>query len=805
MSFSQLRFWFQDQMSGGDETANTSVVMRLTGVLDVEALHAALRDVVARHEILRTLFSVTDSGPQQVILDVPTAAARLELPVREVMEDGVAQAVAEVVEQPFVLSRDLPLRAVLLALDASTHVLVSVVPHIAFDGWSVAPFLHDLSEAYRARAERSAPRWEELPVQYRDFTLWQRGLLDSGDEEGDLLTEQLGHWRRMLAGAPGELDLPRDRSRPATASGRADAVPVRLGPSDLRKLKELARDKGASLFMVLHAGLAGLLSRLGAGSDIVVGSPVAGRTDADLEHLVGCFVNTVVVRTDTSGDPSFGALVEQARARVLSALEHQDLPFERVVEVVNPVRLPGRHPLFQIMLSLQNNAAARVDLPGLSMRMLDDDRAPSTEFDLLFDVAETSLGLEGRLVFAEDLFDRATAERIAHAYENFLSRAAADSDRPLGSLDLLGGTERGEILARGRGADRPVPAVSVPRRFREQASATPEATAVLFEDTRLSYAELDARSGRVAEALRRHGAAGGRVVAVMTERSADLVAVLLAVLRNGAAYVPLELRSPDVRIRAILDETRPCLIVTDASTRERATTLAAAYPDLPVLTVSEADRTPAAPAEGFPEPQVEDTAYVMYTSGSTGRPKGVAVTHRNIVALAADPCWQDGTHTRVLAHSPHSFDASTFEIWVPLLNGGTVVVAPHGDSATVSLEGTVARHGVTSAFITTALFNSLVMEDSPALGALRHIWTGGEAPSAQAMRQMAERHPGTLLTHVYGPTENTVFTTWRPVEPTDPAVAAAPPIGRPLANTRVYVLDGGLSPVPVGVVGELYV
>ncbi|MFR9788486.1 amino acid adenylation domain-containing protein [Streptomyces sp. MB22_4] len=805
MSFSQLRFWFQGQMSGGDETANTSVVLRLTGALDVEALHAALRDVVARHEILRTLYAVADSGPHQVILDAPTATARLELPVREVMEDGVAQAVAELVERPFVLSEDLPLRAVLLALGTRSHVLVSVVPHIAFDGWSVAPFLRDLSEAYRARTARSAPGWEELPVQYRDFALWQRELLGSGDGDGDLFTEQVGHWRRTLAGAPGELALRGDRPRPATASGRAGAVPVRLSPSDLRRLKKLARDKRASLFMVLHAGLAGLLSRLGAGSDIVVGSPVAGRTDAELEQLVGCFVNTVVVRTDTSGDPSFGALVEHARAQVLAALDHQDLPFERVVEAVNPARLPGRHPLFQVMLSLQNNVAARVDLPGLGVRLLDDDGAPSTEFDLLFDVTETDGGLQGRLVFAEDLFDRATAERIAHAYENFLSRAAADPGRPLGSLDLLDGTERDRILARGAGADRPVPAVSVPARFREQASATPGATAVLFEDTRLSYADLDARSARIAEALRGQGAADGRVVAVMTERSADLIAALLAVLRNGAAYVPLELRSPDVRLRAILDESRPCLIVTDTATRERAAALAAEYPGLSVLTVSEADRTPAASADGYPEPHVEDTAYLMYTSGSTGRPKGVAVTHRNIVALAADPCWQDGTHTRVLAHSPHSFDASTFEIWVPLLNGGAVVVAPQGESAVASIEDTVARHGVTSAFITTSLFNSLVMDGSPALGALRHIWTGGEAPSAQAMRRMVERHPGTLLTHVYGPTENTVFTTWRPVEPATSAAVAAPPIGGPLANTRVYVLDGGLRPVPVGVVGELYV
>ncbi|WP_338673515.1 amino acid adenylation domain-containing protein [Streptomyces sp. SCSIO 30461] len=814
LSFSQLRFWFQGEVDGGDASLNASVVLRMSGALDVSAITDALRDVVGRHEILRTLFAAQDDEPRQLILDPRDTAARLALPVRRIEAADVERTIAVAADRPFALGRELPLRAELLSAGPDEYVLVVVVHHIVFDGWSAGPFLRDLSVAYRARlAGGAAPDWDDLPVQYADFTLWQREVLGSADDEDSLCARQLAYWRRRLDGLPEELVLPTDRPRPPTASHRAGVVPFRVGPRVHGRLQELAREHGASLFMVLHAGLATLLHRFGAGSDIPVGSPVAGRTDTGLEDLVGCFVNTVVVRTAAgllSANPSFSDLLRHVRSDVLSALAHQDVPFEQVVEAVNPARSAGRHPLFQVMLVLQNNATAAVHLPGVEARMTTEGRDRAVAFDLVVDATETDGGLDVRLVYAEDLFDRGTADRIARAYERLLIAAVRYPAEPIGHLELMGNAERQSLLDAGRGPVHPVPEGSVPIRFEEQAAATPDAIAVLCGGVSLSYAELEARSRRLAEVLRGSGAARERCVAVAMERSADLVVALLAVLRSGAAYLPLDLRSPDPRLRAILEESRPCLLLTDLSARERAGTWARSFDGLTVLDVTDpvptASTADAEPIGGLPGIHAEGAAYVMYTSGSTGRPKGVLVTHRNILALCADPCWADGTHRRVLAHSPHSFDASTFEIWVPLLGGGTVVVAPRAESAVQTVEQAVARHGATSAFLTASLFSALVAQRSPALGQLRHIWVGGEEPSPAAVRQMLEDFPGTLLTNGYGPTENTTFTTSHRFRP-EPTAArdTKPSIGCGLANTRVYVLDGCLVPVPLGVVGELYV
>ncbi|MEE1795916.1 amino acid adenylation domain-containing protein [Streptomyces sp. BE308] len=803
LSFSQLRFWFQGEMEPGGESPNTSMALRLTGRLDAVAMRCALRDVVTRHESLRTVFPVTDGVPGQRILEAVT----VELPVRQVAEKDVGAAVADAAGHPFDLEREIPLRAVLLAVGSHDHhVLAITVHHIAFDGWSVAPFLRDLSHAYTARLDGRPPSWEELPFQYVDFTLWQRKELGAPDDPGSVFAEQLAHWTRALADAPAELPLPTTRPRPATATHRAGAVPFHLPPDSVQQLTRLALRHGVSTFMVLHAALAGLLHRLGAGTDILVGSPVAGRTDVGLDDLVGCFVNTVVVRTDTSGDPTFHELLQRARTSIVAALDHQDVPFEQVVEAVNPARSAARHPLFHVMLSVQNNAGAAMRLPHLDTRLLPYSHRRA-DFDLLLDITETDGALDGSLVHALDLFDHDTAERLVRRFTAFLTQAVAAPERRIGGPELLTPAERRTTLETWNGRDTPVPAASVPELFRRRAAASPDDTAVICGATRLTYAELEARADRLAGRLRRQGAGPERLVAVAMDRSADLVVALLAVLNTGAAYLPLDPRNPDERRRTVLEEARPALLLADASTKERAEELAGAPLGLPLVLVDGDGPAVTGPeAGGWPDIAGDGAAYAMYTSGSTGRPKGVLVTHRNIVALAADPCWAaDGGHTRVLAHSPHSFDASTYEVWVPLLGGGTVVMVPAGDSSQQALERAVTEGGATSAFLTTSLFNLLVAERSPALGRLGHVWTGGEQPSAGAVRQMLTDFPGTVLTHVYGPTENTTFTTFGLLDPDRDADGAKPPIGRPMANTRVYVLDERLRPVPAGVPGELYV
>ncbi|WP_434599554.1 amino acid adenylation domain-containing protein [Streptomyces sp. A5-4] len=803
LSFSQLRFWFQGEMGDQNEAPIASFVLRLSGPLDASVLRAALRDVVMRHEILRTLFPVVDGEALQLILDAETGAARFELPVRRIAPNAVDTAVADAMEQEFDLSSQTPLRAVLLSTAPDGHALVITVHHIAFDGWSTAPFVRDMSTAYEARLAGRAPQWAELPAQYADFTLWQRDVLGTPEDPESLFAQQLAHWQKKLADLPTELALPTDRPRPAAASHRAGAIPIHLNPEVHRELKAVAREQGASLFMLLHAGLAGLLRRWGAGVDIPVGSPVAGRTDANLEDLIGCFVNTVVVRTDTSADPSFNELVGRVRSDLLSVYEHQDVPFEQVVEAVKPVRSAGRHPLFQTMLVLQNNATTKPQLPGVVAEILGDPRDRSISFDLLFDITEAAGGLEGRLVYAEDLFDPATAERLARSFESFLTQAVSNPSRPIGQLDVVTPAERLRMLKEWNGADFPLPAGSVPDRFDQQVTEGPRRTAVIYGENRLTYEQLDTRAERLARHLLLRGAGPEQLVAVAMERSANLPVALLAVLKSGAGYLPLDLRSPDARLHTVLDEARPCLILTDAPTRPRAVELSAVHANVPVVVDTEADHLPQT-REELPGVSGAHAAYVMYTSGSTGRPKGVVVTHRNILALAADPCWADGTHTRVLAHAPHSFDACTYELWVPLLNGGTVVVAPPQESTADFRHQTVAEHGVTSAFLTASLFNSLVEERSPLLAELSHVLVGGEEPSAAAVRQMLEEFPGTMLTNAYGPTENTTFTTSHHLTSAGEA-GGKPSIGRPLVNTRVYVLDGGLGLVPVGVVGELYV
>ncbi|WP_159046157.1 non-ribosomal peptide synthetase, partial [Streptomyces sp. MMG1121] len=482
------------------------------------------------------------------------------------------------------------------------------------------------------------------------------------------------------------------------------------------------------------------------------------------------------------------------------------MPFERVVEAVNPVRSAGRHPLFQVMLSLQNNAVAQAAFPGLDVAYEDPGPAESVDFDLLFDFREKDDGLQGRLVYARDVFDEATAQRLADCLTRFLDQAAADPWGRLSGVDVIGPAERAAVLTWGAGPAVDRTDSSVADRFAARAAATPAATALVCGAQALTYEQLDDRANRLARALPTRGAAPERLVALAMERSADLVVALLAVLKTGAAYLPLDLRSPDARLAGVLSESAPCLLLTDASTSARADSLRAHLPGLRVARVDQVtgddgtDMPYDAPVAG-----ADRIACVMYTSGSTGRPKGVAVTHANILAFTADACWQEQDHSRVLAHSAHSFDASTYEVWVPLLNGGTVVVAPPHDGSAGALERVVTEHGVTAAFFTTSLFNSLALEASRVFGALKHLWIGGEEASGPAVAAALHAHAHLTVTNGYGPTENTTFTTCRHLTARDCEPESKPPIGGPTGGSTVFVLDDTLSPVPVGVVGELYV
>ena len=641
LSFAQQRLWFLAQLEGPSATYNIPVVLRLAGDLDTAALAAALADVAGRHEVLRTVFPAADGQPCQHVLD--PAEVRWDVPITQVTEQDLAGAVAAVTGQPFDLAADVPLRARLLATGADAHVLVVVVHHIAGDGWSLGPLARDVSAAYAARCRGEAPEWVPLPVQYADYALWQREVLGDEDDPGSLLSQQVGYWRQVLAGAPEELRLPADRLRPAVRGHHGHAAPLRVPADAHRELAGLARARRVTMFMVLQAALAVLLARLGAGEDIPVGSPVAGRTDVALDELVGFFVNTLVLRTDVSGDPSFAELLGRVREVGLGALDHQDVPFERLVEVLAPARSTARNPLFQVMLTVQNNAPAALELPGLRASSGLSAGPPAANLDLevtlaeAFDAEGAVAGLRGSVTVPADVFDPATAGSIARWFVAVLTAVAADPLERVSALQVLDAAEREQVLEEWNDTGAAVPAVTLAGLFGAQAARSPDAVAVADGDGVLTYRALDAAAGRLAGALAGRGAGPGRVVAVAMERSAELVTAVLAVAKAGAAYLPVDPGYPAERIAVMLGDARPVVIVASEEVAGDLPVLAA----VPVLVAGQPEAGAGLGEDGWGEDvgggavRPEHPAYVIYTSGSTGVPKGVVVSHAGLGSLVA--------------------------------------------------------------------------------------------------------------------------------------------------------------------------
>ncbi|UBI40987.1 amino acid adenylation domain-containing protein [Streptomyces mobaraensis] len=805
VSFAQRRLWFVGQLEGPSATYNMSLAMRLTGVLDRTAFEAALRDVVGRHESLRTVFGEVDGEPFQRVLDV--SEGLVDVGFVDCGAEELPARLAEAASAGFDLAVEVPVRAWLFGVGPDEHVLLLVVHHIAGDGWSMGPLGRDLTAAYRARVSGGVPEWDALPVQYADYALWQRELLGDEADPAGVGGTQLAFWRAALAGLPEELTLPVDRVRPTVATFSGGSVPVHIDAELHGRLVSVARTCGASVFMVVQAGLTALLTRLGAGTDIPIGSPVAGRMDEALEDLVGFFVNTLVLRTDTSGNPSFTALVDRVRETDLAAYAHQDLPFERLVEALNPERSLARHPLFQVMLTFQNVGDAGLDLPGITADALSLDNGVS-KFDLAFGLRErasadgTPAGIEGNAEYAVDLFDRDTVVLMVDRLVRFLGAVAEAPDLPINQVEILEPAERERLLEEWNDTETDIPEATLPALFQAQAARTPDAVALVHGDVRLTYAELNSRANAVAHHLMSEGVESGSLVAVLMERSADLVAVLLGVLKAGAGYVPLHSGYPVERIRGILAEAGTnILIVDEAMTSHEAVS---AIPEASGTVLSARDVLSGVVGVGDPGVVVSPggVAYVMYTSGSTGRPKGVAATHAGVAAFALDRCWT-GVAERVLFHANHAFDASTYELWVPLLSGGCVVVAPAGNVDAAGLRALVDDYNITNVHATAGLFRVLAEESPEVFAGVREVSTGGDVVSAAAIRNVLAVCPGVVVRSTYGPTETTAFATHIPYLAGD-EVPNAVPIGRPMDNTRAYVLDAALRPVPVGVAGELY-
>ncbi|OAI78076.1 hypothetical protein RSP799_16640, partial [Ralstonia solanacearum] len=591
----------------------------------------------------------------------------------------------------------------------------------------------------------------------------------------------------------------------AVSSHRNAAFRLDLPPALHRALVVAGQRHGASLFMVLHTALAILLSRLGAGADIVVGSPIAGRTDAALDPLVGFFVNTLALRTDTSGDPDIATLLRQVRERCLAAYAHQDLPFERVIEALNPTRTLSAHPLFQVMLGLQGaGQQPRLDLAGLRATHL-PVHVPVVKCDLVFNMWESAdaadagnapAGLHGHIEYAVDLFDAPTIARLVRQWQRVLEAIVAVPGSRISEIDLLDDEDR-RLLQGWNATAQPVPDRSIPTLFEQQVARDPEAIAIVCGDHRFTYADLNARANRLAHHLIGLGVRTEDRIAVLLDDSTDFVVAIAAVLKAGAVYTPLSSRYPDERKQWIMADAAAGVLLVKGETPEGLRGMPGRVIDLddPALA-----RQPATnPGRAIAPDQL---AYVIYTSGSTGRPKGVAVTHANIASFAADRRWRNGDHARVLAHSPHAFDASTYELWVPLLTGGQIVAAPPGNLEPAALRQLIDTAGVTAVFMTTAMFRLAMDTDPTCLRGLRTLWTGGERASAAAFERMRAGCPDTAIVHVYGPTETTTYAIAYPV-PAQGDMAENVPIGGPLDNTQIHLLDAMLQPVPIGAAGEI--
>ncbi|MFB7479976.1 amino acid adenylation domain-containing protein [Streptomyces anulatus] len=809
LSFAQRRLWFLDRLDREGTTYNIPWAWRLTGRVDSAALRAALGDLTERHEALRTVLPDSEGVPRQHVL--PPHEARPELHTEDTTPAELPERLAAAASHRFALDREIPFRAHLLTVGSDEHLLVLLVHHVAADGASRGPLLRDLDTAYSARLSGRAPSFAPLPVQYADHTLWQRELLGPEEDPESLGRRQEEYWTTGLAGLPEELALPADRPRPAVAGHRAEAVAFAVPPALHRAVMDLAQGCDASVFMVFQAALAALLTRLGAGTDIPLGTPVAGRADEALTDVVGSFTNTLVLRADTSGDPGFRELLGRVRETGLAAYAHQDLPFERLVDLLNPARSLARHPLFQVMLAHQVAPPLRPTLLGVSATQ-HDTGLRTAKFDLALDLTEhpDGGGVSGRIDFRLDLFDPSSAQALAERLVRVLGAATADPDRPLSRIEVLSADERDRLLGEWSGAGSVQTPVTLVDAFQQQAALRPGAVAVVLEREEVTYRELDERANRLARLLLANGAGQESLVALALPRSIHTTVAQLAVVKAGSAYLPLDIDHPAERIAMMLRDAAPPIVLTVAG---QAAGLAAACPAAEVLALDDPAVTarigelatgPVTDAERGGPVLPENAAYLVYTSGSTGRPKGVLLTHAGVAGLIATQRERFGVgpDTRVLQFASPAFDVAFWEICLALCTGGRLIMVPKERRvAGPELTEYAMEHGADFLILPPALLEALppecvLPEDSVLLA-------GTERVSPQLVTRWGA---GRRLFNAYGPTEATVNSTLGACDPGEYANTApgSVPIGVPDPGTRAYVLDAALRPVPPSVPGELY-
>ncbi|HEU5229109.1 MAG TPA: amino acid adenylation domain-containing protein, partial [Ktedonobacteraceae bacterium] len=823
LSLAQQGLWVLHQLEPQSPFYNIPVALSIHGPLQQDALERSLSEIVRRHEVLRTTIDEVDGQPVQCIhppFQMSLALTNLEALSADCQQEKVQQLAQAEVMRPFDLSQGPLIRGKLVRLapgesleipkvnDASAssfaqtfgteHVLILTMHHIAFDGWSKDIFLRELGMLYEAFSQDRPSPLPTLALQYADYTLWQREW-----SQDHALTEQLAYWRKQLTGATTMLSLPTDRPRPAIQTFRGAAERFTIDASLSTALKELSRREGATLFMTLLAAFNVLLARYSGQHDILVGSPVANRRQMELEELIGFFVNTLVLRTDLTGNPSFHTLLQRVRETTLAAYDHQDLPFERLVQELKVERSPNSNPLFQTAFVLQNILASVQPLADLELSSLEVD-SETAKFDIMLELTEIDGGMRGKIEYSTDLFDATTIKRMVGHLQTLLQAIVVNPEQSIMSYPLLPQAEQQVVLHDWNDTQTPYPQHRcIHELFEEQVYLRPDAIAVVFEEQALSYRALDQCANRLARRLRDLGVGPEVPVGLCLERSLELIVSLLAILKAGGIYVPLDPAYPQERLAFMLADARITLLLTQQKLLERLPTQGISIHDIEELVEKVGEENCAFTSlDGL---STANLAYVIYTSGSTGTPKGVSVTHANVVRLVKETDYVRFSPREVfLQFAPVPFDASTFEIWGPLLNGGRLVVFPAHTSSLNELQRVIRKEQITTLWLTSGLFHQMVEYHLESLRTVEQVLAGGDILSVPHVKKVLAERGNCVLINGYGPTENTTFTCCHPMTEEE-QVGSSVSIGRPIANTQVYLLDAHLQPVPIGIPGELYI
>jgi amino acid adenylation domain-containing protein len=797
LSFAQQRLWFLERLESNTGLYNIPWLVKIKGGLNVPALRQSLNALVVRQASLRTQFVSNGDAPEQRIsesVDIQIEFSDLSGLKQKELDAEVHRRLEDAIHRPFNLSKDLMLRTLLLQTSPAEHILAIVFHHIAVDGWSISIFMRELSAYYSAFTNGEMPSLAELPVQYVDFAGRQRQEM-----RGARLARCLNYWKKQLEGAPELLELPTYQKRPALQSYSGAFESLDIPASLTRDLRKLGERENATVFMVLLASFYMVLARYSRQSDIVVGSPIAGRTSAETENVIGCFVNSLALRADLSGNPTFVEFLQRVRKVALDGYTHQDMPLEKLVEELQPRRSQSHPPLYQVMFALQNTPDEPLQLEGLTATPLPLPWKIA-KFDLTLFIKEQDGALKATMEYCTALFKPEFVAGMLLHLKTLLAEIVANPARNIWEYPILPESEQKEQLASIQNDTSPPVTQCIHHIFEERARETPDATALVLGDATLSYGELNRRSNKLAHYLIRRGVGPDVLVGVCMDRSIELMVSLLAILKAGGAFVPLDANYPEERLRFMLQDTRTPVLLVHEHLRSKVPcdTEMLDVRD-PILFSNESEENPAC------DVTPEHLAYVMYTSGSTGKPKGVCVPHRGVVRLVMDPNYVRLSRDEVLLQfAPVSFDASTFEIWGALLNGGKLVLCTQGPAALNELGGILERHRVTTLWLTSGLFNQMVDDHLDSLRGLKQLLAGGDALSVPHVRKAVANLNGCQLINGYGPTENTTFTCCHPVV-AENTEASSIPIGRSINNTQIYVLDRCMNPVPFGVSGELYI